>query len=505
MLLKKIWGKRAEREKWDTGLAWFRLRYPEAAGPTHCLNLLSRPEACGRIALYYQPGEPVSELYLGVAEFQGRLLGQMAPDFNLSLKPKSREIQIPPVRRLTPVPELPWNQPFVAHIVQECLFISLLAEPETKEGSYLPKPSDTRNRCCPAVWQLPQPAPAGLSSHQSWEHLPAEIPPRLQETTATTNSWPLGWTKSGDLLHAPGNLNLYGRQESVAAWLVNQVTHTVTVNPSRLVVIDGVGDLVPQLKRKAAITRLMGEKLTYIDIDSVSFTNGFNPLAPIPGETETAQLERWQRWFDGMQVQHQGVQMLGQAHADGVEDIPGLLKWLKREERQGLNTAVSSLKMALDRLTVNRTLRERLEWPANSMDILPEGLLFFACRASDWARQQILRSVLLSVIQFQDIRLILHGFTGDTLEEVSLLKPATAVLSNGPILPDSTVILTECHTRGVTRLVKCFFAGDSLWQENLELLHRGDAFVISKTTPVWMSWRRPIVSHSDVIDLTKDQ
>lgn len=490
MLLKNIWGKRAEREKWDTSLAWFRLRYPEAAGPTHCLNLLSRPEACGRIALYYQPGEPVSKLYLGVPGSQGRLLGQMAPDFNLSLKPKSTEVKIPPARRLAPAPELPWNQPFVAHVVQECLFINLMAESETKEGSYLPKLSGVKKRKCSIAWQLPQPAPAGLSSHQSWERLPAEIPLRLQETTATTQNWSLGWTKSGELLRASGNLNLYGRQESVAAWLVNQVTHTVTVNPSRLVVIDGLGDLVPQLKRKAAITRLMGEKLTYIDIDSVSFTNGFNPLAPIPGEIESAQLKRWQRWFDGMQVQHQGIQMLGQAYADGVEDIPGLLKWLKREERQGLNTAVSSLRMALDRLTANRTLRERLEWPSNPMEILPEGLLLFACKGSDWARQQVLRSVLLSVVQLQDIRLILHGFSGDSLEEVSLLKPATAVVSNGPLLADSTIALTECHTQGVTRLVKRFFAGDSLWQENLELLHQGDAFVISNMSPVWASWHR---------------
>ncbi len=490
MLLKQLWGKRAKREKWDASLTWFRLRYLEAAGPTQCLNLLSRPEACGRIALYYQPGEPVSELYLGVPESQGRLLGQMAPDFNLSLKPKSTEVKIPPAGRLVPAPELPWNQPFVAHIIQECLFISLLAESGAKEGSYLPKPSSIKNRRCPSAWQLPQPAPAGLFSRQSWGSLSTEIPPNLHENTVTTQSWPVGWTRGGKLLHVPGNLNLYGRRESVASWLVDQVTHAVTVNPSRLVVIDGVGDLVPQLKRKTVITRLMGEKLTYIDIDSVSFTNGFNPLAPIPGETESVQLKRWQRWFAGMQVQHQGIQMLSQAYVDGVEDIPGLLKWLKQQERQELNTAVSSLRMALDRLIANRTLRERLEWPANPMEILPEGLLLFACKASDWSRQQILRSVLLSVMQLQDIRLILHGFIGDSLDEVGLLKLETAVLSNGPLLTNSTTVLTECHTQGVTRLVKRFFAGDSLWQENIELLHRGDAFVISNTSPVWISWHR---------------
>ena len=101
-----------------------------------------------------------------------------------------------------------------------------------------------------------------------------------------------------------------------------------------------------------------------------------------------------------------------------------------------------------------------------------------------------MRSVLLSVIQFKDIRLILHGFSGDTLEEVSLLKPATAVLSNGPLLTDSMIVLTECHSQGVTRLVKRFFESDSRWQENLELLQRGEAFVIANASPIWASWYR---------------
>ena len=57
--------------------------------------------------------------------------------------------------------------------------------------------------------------------------------------------------------------------------------------------------LVPRLKRKAAVTRLLGEQLAYVDMDGTSLANGFNPLAAVPGETEEALLQRWQRWFGG--------------------------------------------------------------------------------------------------------------------------------------------------------------------------------------------------------------
>jgi hypothetical protein len=78
-------------------------------------------------------------------------------------------------------------------------------------------------------------------------------------------------------------VNVYGRQAAVADWLVHQVTQMVHLNPANLVVIDGRGDLVPQLKRKVAVTRLLGQQLAYIDMDSASFVGGYNPLAAVPG------------------------------------------------------------------------------------------------------------------------------------------------------------------------------------------------------------------------------
>lgn len=69
-----------------------------------------------------------------------------------------------------------------------------------------------------------------------------------------------------------------------------------------------------------------------MDIDGTSLVSGFNPLAAAPGETEAGMAQRWQRWFRGMNVYPQSIQLLAWAQQDGVEDIPGLRKWLKQAE-----------------------------------------------------------------------------------------------------------------------------------------------------------------------------
>ncbi len=84
-------------------------------------------------------------------------------------------------------------------------------------------------------------------------------------------------------MHVAGRVNIYGREEAAADWMVHQVTQMVSLDPANLVVIDGAGDLVPRLKRKAAVTRLLGERLAYVNIDGASLAGGFNPLAAVPG------------------------------------------------------------------------------------------------------------------------------------------------------------------------------------------------------------------------------
>lgn len=489
-MLKLVLGKRARQKQWEASLVWFRLRYIEASAVKRCLNLLSGRDACGRIALCYQPGEAVSELYLGVPGSRTRICRQIAADFSLTLKPKSSAVSIPETGRFVAVSSLPWKQPFIAHISEEYLFVCLSSGQEKRAGSFLPLPPDAKSRESPPNWELPQPAPPGLALRFPWGSLSAAIPKQFTDVARGSQNWPLGRTLDGKMIQVPGYLNLYGRQDSVADWLVYQVTDRVVANPSRLVVLDGFGDLVPQLKRKAAITKLMDDRLTYMDIDSVSGISGFNPLAAVPGENENARLVRWQRWFGGMQVHPEALKMLSQARIDGVEDIPSLIKWLKRAELQGQYAAVSSLKTALERLIATRTLREWLEWPTSPLEILPEGMLLFACKASDWARQQVLKAIFHSVMQVQDICLVIHGFNWDETIKLDSLKATNVVLSNGPLLPDSSVILTESHAQGAAILAKRFLSGDVLWKENLELLQRGEGVVVSKDVRFWTSWNK---------------
>lgn len=490
-MLKLVLGRRARQEQWESSLVWFRLRYIDASALKRCLNLLSRKDACGRIALYYQPGKAVSELYLGVPESRSRICRQIAADFSLALKPKSPEVSIPKAGRFVAASNLPWGQPFIAHITEEYLFVCLFIGQKNRVGSFLPLSPGAKSHESPPNWELPQPAPAGLALRFPWDSLSAAIPKQFTETAPGSQNWSLGRTLQGKMLQVPGCLNLYGRQNSVTTWLVHQVTDRVAANPGRLVVLDGFGDLVPQLKRKSVITQLMGGRLTYLDIDSASGTNGFNPLAANPGENEDARLRRWQRWFKGMQVHPQALQMLSQARIDGVEDIPSMIKWLKQAERQEQFAAVSSLKTALERLIATRTLREWLEWPTNPLEILPEGVLLFSCKASDWARQQVLMAIFHSVTQIQNISLVIHGFNWEETTMVDSFKPTNVALSNGPLLPNSTVILTESHTQGAVTLANKLLAGDVLWQENLELLQRGEGVIVSEGARIWTSWNKP--------------
>ncbi|HIP71432.1 MAG TPA: hypothetical protein EYH05_08565 [Anaerolineae bacterium] len=486
-LLQKLFSDRGVREKWDAGLIWFRLRYREADGPTRCIKLLSRPQACGRVALYHRPGEKVSQLYLGVPETHVRLLQRMAADFGFSLKPKSLAAAIPVAQRMTAVPDLPWDKPFVAHIVNECAFVSLVdSKDKTGLRPYLPQLPSTKQECDPVAWHLPDEPLPGLTVQPSWNG--RQPPAQLVADEPDPRRWLLGRSQSGVPLHVAGRVNIYGRREAVADWLVHQVAQMVAVSHANLVVIDGAGDLVPKLKRKAAITRLLGERLAYVDIDGVSLTNGFNPLAAAPGETEEATALRWQRWFQGMNVHPQGIQLLAPARQDGVADIPSLRKWLKQAERTGQYTAVSSLGLVLNRLTANRSLREWLEWPANRFDVLPEGALFFAVKGTDWARQQLLRAVLLGALPVRGVRLIVHGFPWKGVDLDALGGHDQLVISNGPLLPHSAIILTESHPQGAAKLAGRFLAGDGMLSENLSLLVRGEGIVIADGTVFFTTW-----------------
>jgi hypothetical protein len=484
-LLQKIFSDRGSRERWDAGLTWFRLRYQEPAGPTRCISLLSQPEACGRIALYYRPGELVSQLFLGISTVHIRLLRRMATDFDFSLKPMLPEMTRPPVQPMVATGEFPWDRPFVAHIVDKVPFVSL-PEKEGHRGAYLPGPSTTRHL---QEWQLPAAPITGLTTRPSWNG--HEPPDELVAAEADPRRWLLGRSRSGLPLHVGGRVNILGRSEAAADWLIHQVTQMLLFNPANLVVIDGVGDLVPRLKRKAAVTGLLGKQLIYVDIDDAFLIHGINPLAAVPGETEEALLRRWQRWFRGMNAHPQGLQLLTLAREDGVADIPSLLKWLKKAERQGQHAAVSSLTSVLNWLTADRALRERIGRPANGFQLLPDRAHFFVCKGRGWDRQQLQRALALAAMNAADIRLIIHGIPWKTQAGDGLNRQERIIISNGPLLPDSTVILVENDVREVAELTTRFLSGNPVLGENLQLLRRGEGIVITTGNDVChASWQR---------------
>ncbi|MCC6602868.1 MAG: hypothetical protein IT327_06640, partial [Anaerolineae bacterium] len=238
--LDKTWpGKRAARMQWDAGLAWFRLRYLTSDGPTRCIRLLSRPQACGRVALYFLPGEAISELYLGIPDTHVRLLQRMAADFGFSLKPQSPGAAVSAVQRLTAAPALLWERPFLAHVVNEFVFVSPADDQRQRDSgparsSYLPQPPVKAAKAAVGLWQLPPHPEPGLTARPYWN---GQSPPaHLVATEPDPGRWLLGRSQSGIPLHVSGRVNIYGRQEAVADWLVHQVTQMVTHDHASLIV-----------------------------------------------------------------------------------------------------------------------------------------------------------------------------------------------------------------------------------------------------------------------------
>ena len=246
-----FFGHRATRQKWDSSLVWFRLRYLDAKRTSHCLRLLSRSQACGRVALYFQPDEAVCRLYVGVPERHLRLLQQMTADFGFSLKPKPADEVIPAAQRLMAADTLPWDNPFLAHIVNETVFVSLVEA--NNKGSYFPQASVPDGAQRFPAWILPEAIPFGLTLKPTWNGSEPTVHPIAPE--GGNRRWLLGRSPTNQPIQVAGRVNVYGRQEAVAEWLVHQISQMITLNPANLVIIDGRGDLIPQLKRKAVVTK----------------------------------------------------------------------------------------------------------------------------------------------------------------------------------------------------------------------------------------------------------
>jgi hypothetical protein len=471
------WGQRRARRQWEATLCWFRLRYQEAAGVQRSLQLLSRAEACGRVALYYQPGA-VAQLYLGVPERHRRLVQQMARDFAFLLR-EEPGLALPEAQRMMAVDALPWERPFLAHLVQERPYVTLLDEGRPA-GRYWSAPS---GRAAVPEWRLPAAPPLGVSSQPDWT---AYGPPASAVELGA--EWALGWSVNGRVVQGDGRVQLYGRAAAAADWLVPLVLHRLERQPAGVVLLDGQGDLAAQLKRKAAVTRLLDGRLTYLDLDGALTASGFNPLAAVPGEREEQLVSRWERWFGGMGVHPHSLALLAPAYAAGVRDIPGLRKWLRQQERQGQYAAVASLEAALNQLTSSRQLREWLEWPTNPYETLEGGALFLTCQATGWAQQQLLRAALLAAVQLADVALVVHGFPWQTSDVAAVARARRLVVSNAPQMAGSMVVVTESHPQGAAAVVDRFCAAEAAWRERVELLSRGEGVVLVEDAPFFVTW-----------------
>ncbi len=484
---------RKKRARWETAVTWFRLRYHEAAGPAKSLRLLSAAQACGRVAVCYQPGI-VGGLYVGVPAAYAALLSQMAADFNFSLREQTPEAAAD--EPLSPAARLPWERPFVAHIVDGCLFVSGEAG-----GSAFPAPDGASS----GDWSLPEPPPLGVGLVGAWPQTPP--PPELHANPAAPERWLLGWSQAGELLAAPGCVNLYGT--TAAEWLVPQLTQTIAAGHAGLVILDGVGDLAPQLKRKTAVTRLLGrsmEGLNYVDVDGATLIDGFDPLAAVPGETEEGRRARRTTWFRLMGVHKTGLALLTQAP---LTDLAGLQKWLAAPAQQRQGVAAGVLEAALARLTADRQIRQWLEWPADRFAGLPQGALIFTCRGQEWARQQLLVAAFLAACAVPGVRMVLHGLPWgegklerelEREEEGELEREGeiggrgegergrAVLVSNGPLLAGSLPALTASRPEKVLPLARRFLGGDPVLAESLSLLPPGEAVVCHETGLYHTRW-----------------
>ncbi len=473
---------RITQQKWVDSLVWFRLRYLETTGPTHCLRLLSRPQACGRIALCYQPGNPLSRLYVGLPATETPLLQRMAADFRFSLQPAAQD-EVPPLpAQLSPAAALPWSHPFRAQVVNEMPFVDAANEA-------LPLPTEATN------WGLPVNPPPGMTLQPVWSQ--TLLPTTLTSDAPDTDRWLLGRTPDGALLQVDTPVNVYGQAVAVAEWLTVQVTQTVSLNATGLVVIDGAGDLVPRLKRQAAVTQRLEDSLVYVDMDNPSLSPGFNPLAALPGEDAGTTLRRWQRWFAGMGVPSTARDWLSQAQQAGVTDLPGLRRWLQQAARQGVLPLARPLEGIFTQLQAGTGLQSWLAWPLDRFTTLPGGVLLFSCQGSDWARQQLLRAVWLvaqDLDQFgRPVLVVGHGLPWTMMDGVGKEMPmhplVRYLISNGPLQARGVTVLVQSSPRQQTLLAKQFLGGNVQWMENLALLRRGEGMVVTDNSVCLTSWR----------------
>lgn len=480
---------RKARIAWDEQAVWFRVRYTEGTAVRKCLLWLSTADKVGRIALWHEVTPEMTTLHIGLPANAASVLTRMAGDYGFSLQPKPAHATAPQAMKLRPVREgnLPWDVSFVAHIVAGRPFVSQLDDTE-KKGVYLPFVPEKKQAEPLPDWTLPSPG-RGICQQPIWPYVNG-AGAELAASKPDPVKWLLGRGLAGTPLQAGGRVNLYGGIQETADWLAQMAHQLIRLHPGNLIIIDGHGNLVPQLKRKQSILRLIGDKVTYMDMDNALIATGFNPLAAVPGETEAQTIQRWQDWFGHMGVHRSNLPLLAEAFSQGVQEIGDLRRWLDEPGQQIRQEVTASLVRRLETFLETRTMREWVDWPDNPFRLLPDGALLFACAGSSWERQQLLAAMLLGAANSTGTRLILHGLPWEQMQLGHGLPAVESIItSNGPLYPDGRVVIVRCErSEAATLLADRFFPADPQMGENIHLLQPGEGILINRREAIYTTW-----------------
>lgn len=494
-MIKRLFSNdKQARLAWDEQAVWYRLRYTDPTAVCKCLQWLSTAQKVGRVALWQQVLPEITRLYIGIPPNGKAVLHRMAEDYHFSLQPILPQVSLPPAAKMLPLTEadLPWETSFVAHIVDGRPFVVLL-ENSNQKGAYLPVLPGKKQPLPVLDWTVPAPR-RGTSRQPVWPQVNGAHS-NLAATGPEPQKWLLGRDAQGWPLQTGGCLNLYGDDGEAAAWLAHMAGQLIRLNPGNLIIIDGSGNLVPQLKRTPSILRLIGVKLHYMDMDNTLIATGFNPLASVPGESETQTVQRWQHWFSDMGVHRSNLPTLAQAFAEGIREMSDLRRWLDEPGQQIRQEVIASLIRCLELYLETRAIREWMDWPDNPFRLLPDGALLFACRCDSWARLQLLNAILLGALHSPDARLILHGIPWRQLPVYRLPQKTDGAIitSNGPLFAEGKVILARCHkVAAAALLAERFFPDNAQMGENMHLLQRGESVVISDGEPIYTTWNNSI-------------
>lgn len=268
-MMRKLFSKdKQARLVWDEQAVWYRVRYTDPTAVRKCLHWLSSAQTVGRVALWQQVMPDITRLHIGIPPTGDTVLHRMAADYHFSLQPKLAQVSLPPAVKMAPLTaaDLPWEVSFIAHIVGGRPFVALVADGVPHQGAYLPALPDHKRHLPVPDWTVPAPR-RGTSRQPVWPPVNGAHSD-LAATSPQPQKWLLGRDARGTPLQAGGCLNLYGDESEAAAWLAHMAGQLIRLNPCNLIVIDGRGNLAPQLKRTPSILRLIGDRLQYMDMDN---------------------------------------------------------------------------------------------------------------------------------------------------------------------------------------------------------------------------------------------